>query len=95
MDTGVGSFVFSQGVVSAIPLLRDPAYLTGSLRRKVISVSWKNLPVLVLGLVRVLLVKGTDYPVSSVTSPAMAADAARRNTHLSTGRTGIFSLRWP
>ncbi|TFK69849.1 GWT1-domain-containing protein [Pluteus cervinus] len=62
MDTGVGSFVFSQGVVAAIPLLRDPAYLTGSLSRKVISVSWKNLPVLVLGLIRVLLVKGTDYP---------------------------------
>ncbi len=27
MDLGVGAFVFSQGVISAIPLVKNPAYL--------------------------------------------------------------------
>ncbi|KDQ51682.1 hypothetical protein JAAARDRAFT_163439 [Jaapia argillacea MUCL 33604] len=62
MDLGVGSFVFSQGVVSAIPLLKDPAYLYTPLVPKATLVIRKTLPVLLLGLVRVILVKGTDYP---------------------------------
>ena len=60
---GVGSFVFSQGVVSAIPILRDPKYLNNPLFPKVMRTFRKSLPVLVLGVVRVLLVKGTEYPV--------------------------------
>ena len=63
MDLGVGSFVFSQGVVSAIPLIKDPAHLTASLKTKLYTVNRRILPILVLGLVRVLLVKGTEYPV--------------------------------
>lgn len=63
MDLGVGSFVFSQGIVSAIPLLKDPAYLNAPLKPKLLSVTRKTLPVIFLGLVRVLLVKGTEYPV--------------------------------
>ncbi|KAF8221827.1 GWT1-domain-containing protein [Tricholoma matsutake] len=62
MDLGVGSFVFSQGVVSAIPLLKDSAYLTAPLQPKLISVTKKILPIIFLGLIRVLLVKGTEYP---------------------------------
>ncbi|KAJ2919754.1 hypothetical protein MD484_g653, partial [Candolleomyces efflorescens] len=62
MDLGVGSFVFSQGVVSAIPLIRDENYLTAPLLPKVVRVTRKCIPVIVLGLVRVLLVKGTEYP---------------------------------
>ncbi|KAF8637760.1 hypothetical protein AX16_010747 [Volvariella volvacea WC 439] len=62
MDLGVGSFVFSQGIVSAIPLLKNPAYLTSPLGPKVGYVVRKALPILVLGLVRVVLVKGTEYP---------------------------------
>ena len=64
MDLGVGSFVFSQGIISAIPLIKDPLYLTSSLPSKLFKVTQKSLPVIVLGLVRVLLVKGTEYPVS-------------------------------
>jgi glucosaminylphosphatidylinositol acyltransferase len=63
MDLGVGSFVFSQGVVSAIPLIKDPSHLTAPLKPKLITVIRKTLPIIVLGLVRVLLVKGTEYPV--------------------------------
>jgi phosphatidylinositol glycan class W len=62
MDLGVGSFVFSQGIVSAIPLVRDPAYITAPMFPKLFSVMKHSLPVIVLGVVRVLLVKGTEYP---------------------------------
>ena len=64
MDLGVGSFVFSQGVVSAIPLLKDPYHLKASFLRKIINVTTKSLPIIALGLIRVLLVKGTEYPVN-------------------------------
>ncbi|KAF8079042.1 GWT1-domain-containing protein [Lyophyllum atratum] len=62
MDLGVGSFVFSQGLVSAIPLLKDPSYLSAPAIPKILSVTRKTLPIILIGLVRVLLVKGTEYP---------------------------------
>ena len=64
MDMGVGAFVFSQGIVSAIPLIKNPTYSRVSVMREVASVLRKSAPVLVLGIVRVILVKGTQYPVS-------------------------------
>ena len=64
MDLGVGSFVFSQGVVSAIPILKNPAYLTGPVTPKIVTTTKKIIPLLLLGLVRVITVKGTEYPVS-------------------------------
>lgn len=64
MDLGVGSFVFSQGLVSAIPFLKDPSYASAPVVPKLLATVKKTAPVLALGLVRVLLVKGTDYPVS-------------------------------
>ncbi|KAJ6478563.1 GWT1-domain-containing protein [Mycena vitilis] len=62
MDLGVGSFVFSNGVASAIPLLKDPAHLRAPLLPKLTTVVRKTFPIIVLGVVRVLLVKGTEYP---------------------------------
>ncbi|KAI0816924.1 GWT1-domain-containing protein [Trametes gibbosa] len=62
MDLGVGSFVFSQGIVSAIPLVKNPTYLTQPLLPKLTAVVRKCAPVLVLGLLRTLSVKGTEYP---------------------------------
>ena len=64
MDMGVGSFVFSQGVVSAFPLLKDPRHLSAPLLPKVTTVAWKMLPLVFLGLLRILLVKSMGYPVS-------------------------------
>ncbi|GAA5835465.1 hypothetical protein JCM5353_000151 [Sporobolomyces roseus] len=60
MDLGVGSFVFSLGVVSALPLLRrtEPRPYLAS----VFSSIKKSLPIIALGLVRVIMVKGVDYP---------------------------------
>ncbi|TEB32745.1 GWT1-domain-containing protein [Coprinellus micaceus] len=62
MDLGVGSFVFSQGVVSALPLIRDQNYLTAPLLSKLIRVTKKCLPIIALGMARVVLVKGAEYP---------------------------------
>ncbi|KAJ6524486.1 GWT1-domain-containing protein [Mycena capillaripes] len=62
MDLGVGSFVFSNGVMSAIPLLKDPFHLRAPLLPKVSAVVRKTIPIIALGVVRVLLVKGTEYP---------------------------------
>ncbi|EJD51891.1 GWT1-domain-containing protein [Auricularia subglabra TFB-10046 SS5] len=62
MDIGVGAFVFSQGVVSAAPILKNPTYLDEPLLRKLTIVIRKVMPLALLGIIRVLLVKGTDYP---------------------------------
>ncbi|KAF8873964.1 GWT1-domain-containing protein [Gymnopilus junonius] len=62
MDLGVGSFVFSQGIVSAIPLVKDASYLQSAFLPKLLKVTRKSLPIIALGLVRVLLIKGTEYP---------------------------------
>jgi len=62
MDMGVGSFVFSAGIIAARPALKERAAgrsvpigqrILGSLRHAV--------PLLVLGVVRLLSVKGLDY----------------------------------
>jgi phosphatidylinositol glycan class W len=59
MDMGVGAFVFSQGIVSAIPLLKASLYSRAPLSSEIASVVVKCAPVLAIGLVRVVLVKGT------------------------------------
>lgn len=62
MDLGVGSFVFSLGLISALPLLRSTD------RTPFVAAVWqstkKSAGVIALGLVRVVMVKGVDYPVS-------------------------------
>jgi len=68
MDVGVGSFVLSLGIISARPFLRIP----GSSRLVPTPKTWpmvvksvrKSIPTLLLGLVRVAMVKSSGYPVS-------------------------------
>ncbi|KAF2493798.1 GPI-anchored wall transfer protein 1 [Lophium mytilinum] len=62
MDMGVGSFVFSSGVVSARSILRDQMNQrsTPLLKRLVASLR-HSLPLLVLGFIRLYSVKGLDY----------------------------------
>ncbi|KAJ4491171.1 GWT1-domain-containing protein [Lentinula edodes] len=62
MDIGVGSFVFSGGIASAIPLIKTPSHLAAPTFPKMLRAMRKSLPIILLGLVRVLLVKGTEYP---------------------------------
>lgn len=63
MDAGVGSFVFSLGIVDARPILKRPPEMHGApVWKDVWCSTRKTMPLLVLGLVRILFVKGVDYP---------------------------------
>lgn len=62
MDLGVGSFVFSAGVVAARPILKEK--LSGkysTLSSRLYTSARHSLPLIVLGLVRLWTVKGLDY----------------------------------
>ncbi|QPG96167.1 Glucosaminyl phosphatidylinositol (GlcN-PI) nositol acylation protein [Epichloe festucae Fl1] len=62
MDMGVGSFVFTAGVVAARPVLKERA--SGkpvSLFRRLVHSARHAIPLLVLGVIRFLSVKGLDY----------------------------------
>ncbi|KAK1752557.1 GPI-anchored wall transfer protein 1 [Echria macrotheca] len=62
MDMGVGSFVFSAGIVASRPVLKERAdgRVTPLATRLLRSIR-HSLPLLVLGFVRLLSVKGLDY----------------------------------
>ncbi|ROT40016.1 GWT1-domain-containing protein [Sodiomyces alkalinus F11] len=62
MDLGVGSFVFSAGVIAARPVLRERASgRSASLATRLRASLRHSLPLLALGFVRLLSVKGLDY----------------------------------
>lgn len=62
MDVGVGSFVFSAGLVSARPVLQARlAGKTSSFGSQLKSAFRASLPLLALGFVRLYSVKGLDY----------------------------------
>lgn len=65
MDIGVGSFVFSAGVVGARPVLKERSTTTKSsetaLARRLFQSFRHSLPLFALGIVRLLSVKGLDY----------------------------------
>ncbi|KAK7718317.1 Glucosaminyl phosphatidylinositol (GlcN-PI) nositol acylation protein [Diaporthe eres] len=62
MDIGVGAFVFSAGVVAARPVLKERAQGHGTpLFRRLLYSMRHSLPLLVLGVIRLLSVKGLDY----------------------------------
>jgi glucosaminylphosphatidylinositol acyltransferase len=62
MDLGVGSFVFSAGLVAARPILKENiAGKEQSLRARLYSASRHSLPLFILGLIRLYSVKGLDY----------------------------------
>lgn len=63
MDLGVGSFVFSAGVVSARAVLkgRSSPSTRPTLPRRLVGSARHSIPLLVLGLIRLWSVKGLDY----------------------------------
>ena len=62
MDMGVGSFVFSAGLVSARPpLLARLAGKPSSLEKCLKSAFRSSAPLLILGMIRLYSVKGLDY----------------------------------
>lgn len=62
MDVGVGSFVFSAGLVSARPILQARhAHKTSSFGSQLHFAFRASLPLLALGFIRLYTVKGLDY----------------------------------
>ncbi|KAK2036392.1 GPI-anchored wall transfer protein 1 [Colletotrichum somersetense] len=62
MDMGVGSFVYSAGLVAARPVLKERAEgRSAPLTRRLVHSMRHSLPLLVLGVIRLLSVKGLDY----------------------------------
>ncbi|CAK7203586.1 Glucosaminyl phosphatidylinositol (GlcN-PI) nositol acylation protein [Sporothrix eucalyptigena] len=63
MDMGVGSFVFSAGVVAARSVLKERSSKSAgpSLARRLLTSLRHSLPLIILGVVRLLSVKGLDY----------------------------------
>lgn len=62
MDVGVGSFVFSAGVVAARPILKAQlAGQTAPLSTRLSASIRHSVPLLILGLIRLYTVKGLDY----------------------------------
>jgi phosphatidylinositol glycan class W len=60
MDVGVGSFVFSLGIISTRNFTSERQSGNSILRS-----ARKAIPILALGMVRVIMVKGVEYPVRS------------------------------
>lgn len=61
MDMGVGSFVFTAGVVSARSALKEASGKRPPLSKRLITASRHAIPLLVLGIIRFISVKGLDY----------------------------------
>lgn len=62
MDVGVGSFVFSAGVVSARPILRESLEKHApAISEKLLAPIKHALPLLALGFIRLYSVKGLNY----------------------------------
>ena len=61
MDLGVGSFVFSAGIVSAKPFLKRPENRFKPLGGQLINACKHAFPLFVLGFARLIAVKGVDY----------------------------------
>lgn len=62
MDLGVGSFVFSAGVVSARSILRNrTASSFATLPQRLAASMRHSIPLLILGLIRLYSVKGLEY----------------------------------
>ncbi|KAI0880072.1 GPI-anchored wall transfer protein 1 [Annulohypoxylon maeteangense] len=62
MDVGVGSFVYSAGIVAARPVLKERAESRGApLLHRLLYSMRHSLPLLILGIIRLISVKGLDY----------------------------------
>ncbi|KAF2820244.1 GPI-anchored wall transfer protein 1 [Ophiobolus disseminans] len=61
MDMGVGSFVFTAGVVSVRSSLKERTERRPPLSQRLVTAFRHSIPLLVLGTVRLISVKGLDY----------------------------------
>jgi len=89
MDMGVGSFVFSLGVVSTRAFASTPGQ---SRLRKLGKSLYKATPLILLGLVRVIMVKGVEYPVSYASVFENRADCQEHITEYGVYWNFFFTL---
>jgi hypothetical protein len=89
MDVGVGSFVFSMGVVAIKSFTTQPDQSAFS---RIAASLYRSLPIILLGMVRVIMVKGSEYPVS-LQICVIFIDRVRSKSQ-SMAFTGTFSLPW-
>ncbi|TDZ20601.1 GPI-anchored wall transfer protein 1 [Colletotrichum orbiculare MAFF 240422] len=62
MDLGVGSFVYSAGVIAARPVLKERAEGRSTpLPTRLLHSTRHSLPLFILGIIRLISVKGLDY----------------------------------
>jgi len=61
MDMGVGSFVFTAGVVSVRSSLKEGTGHQPPLSKRLLTSLRHSVPILVLGVIRLISVKGLDY----------------------------------
>lgn len=61
MDMGVGSFVFTNGVVSVRSSLKTPSGKLPPLSMRLVASMRHATPLLILGIIRLISVKGLDY----------------------------------
>ncbi|KAI7161081.1 GPI-anchored wall transfer protein 1 [Hortaea werneckii] len=61
MDMGVGSFVFAAGIVAARQVIKEQVSGTPSFINRMKTALRHSLPLFVLGMVRLLSIKGLDY----------------------------------
>ncbi|KAF2661896.1 GPI-anchored wall transfer protein 1 [Lophiostoma macrostomum CBS 122681] len=61
MDMGVGSFVYTAGVVSVRSLLKTRSGQRPPLSARMVQSIRHSIPLLILGIIRLLSVKGLDY----------------------------------
>lgn len=66
MDLGVGSFVFALGFVAAGPFLRK--HRSATPYTSYFAAVRRSAGVLALGVIRLITVKGAEYPVKSFSS---------------------------
>ena len=66
MDLGVGSFVFSSGVVAAKPFLKRPENRFKPLKGQLLKAVRQAFPILLLGFIRLIMVKGVNYQVNTL-----------------------------
>lgn len=61
MDLGVGSFVFSAGLVSARAVIRETSTTRNNIVGRFLQAFRHSIPLLILGVIRLISVKNLDY----------------------------------
>lgn len=90
MDLGVGSFVFSLGLVQSLPILREQK--EAALLQRCAAALKKSIGILCLGGVRLFMVKGTKYPGVSHLLPTQKLTS--HGLHVAQEHVTEYGVHW-